>query len=433
MEVGAGCGALTGLFCQKVSKVTAVEGTDRRAQIIYNRHKNHHNLEISLGNINDMEFEEKFDYIVLCDVLEYASQFTQTDNPYSDFLKKIKTMLSEDGVILLAIENRLGLKYFSGSNEDHLGQSFLGIDDYPNINHVRTFSRFELEELIQDAGFSEYKFFYPYPDHKFPVIIHTDEFVDELPFLKDSPNFGYEKIKFFDEGSLNVALAKDNISKFFANSFLVEIRNSDIFHESEKVKYCKLGNFRGEEFRIGTKILKVNDDLIVSKFPLNQKAVKHMEKMYLHSKRTFGKIRCLEGVFEDNILYYPYLKELDLSQVVTNLLVKDSDKKEVIEIFKKIYDSLKFNSIENDSYHDDQFSEVLGEKRINGPLHCHEVSNIDLILNNLFIIDNEIVAIDYEWCYDFPIPIEFIFWRIISFEKNDNQVFKKFITVEENF
>ena len=197
LEIGAECGALTGLFCQKVSKVTAVEYSEKKSQIIYNRHKNYSNLEIFPGNLNDMEFEEKFDYIVLCDVLEYASQFTKTDNPYSDFLKKIKTMLSEDGVILLAIENRLGLKYFSGSNEDHLGQSFLGIDDYPNINHVRTFSRFELEELIQDAAFSKYKFFYPYPDHKFPEIIHTDEFVEVLPFFRNAYTLNQEKIKFF--------------------------------------------------------------------------------------------------------------------------------------------------------------------------------------------------------------------------------------------
>lgn len=39
LEIGACCGALTGLFCNKVSKVTAVELTDRRSQIIYNRHK----------------------------------------------------------------------------------------------------------------------------------------------------------------------------------------------------------------------------------------------------------------------------------------------------------------------------------------------------------------------------------------------------------
>ena len=50
------------------------------------------------------------------------------------------------------------------------------------------------------------------------------------------------------------------------------------------MKYCKLANFRGEEFRIGTLIFNDNDDLIVSKFPLHQKAEKHIEKMYIHSK-----------------------------------------------------------------------------------------------------------------------------------------------------
>ena len=134
LEIGAGCGALTGLFCDKVSKVIAVELTDRRSQIIYNRHKDCPNLEIFPGNLNNMDFEEKFDYIILCGVLEYASLFTQTNNPHVDFLKKIKSMLSEDGVILVAIENRIGLKYFSGSKEDHLSRCFIGIDNYPDID-----------------------------------------------------------------------------------------------------------------------------------------------------------------------------------------------------------------------------------------------------------------------------------------------------------
>ena len=213
LEVGAGCGALTGLFCQKVSKVTAVELTDRRSQIIYNRHKDYPNLEIFPGNLNNMEFEEKFDYIILCGVLEYAQQFTQTDNPYVDFLKKIKSMLSEDGVILVAIENRLGLKYFSGSYEDHLARSFVGIDNYPNIDNIRTFSHAELEEVFHKVCFTNYKFFYPYPDYKFPDVIHTEDFVDVLPYLMNAHNLDHEKIKFFNDGPLNWTLAKDNISK----------------------------------------------------------------------------------------------------------------------------------------------------------------------------------------------------------------------------
>lgn len=66
-----------------------------------------------------MEFQTPFDYVVLNGVLEYAMSFTPGENPYVDFLKNIKKYLKEDGRILIAIENRLGLRYFSGYPEEH--------------------------------------------------------------------------------------------------------------------------------------------------------------------------------------------------------------------------------------------------------------------------------------------------------------------------
>ena len=433
LEIGAGCGALTGLFCKNVSKVTAVELTERRSQIIYNRHKNYSNLEIFPGNLNNMNFEEKFDYIILCGVLEYAAQFTETNNPHVVFLKKIKSMLKEDGVILVAIENRLGLKYFSGSKEDHLGECFVGIENYPNIDRVKTFSRFELEDVIKRAGFTNYKFFYPYPDYKFPTVIHTDDLIEVMPFSYNAPNYDQTKIKLFNESSLNFSLSKDKISKYFSNSFLVELRNSEVIQESDYIKYCKLSANRDEKFRIGTKIFEKNGNLFVSKFPLNQKAISHVKKMDFFSGKSFGKIKCLNGKLFNDDFVYKYLEELNLSNILTNLLIKYSDTDLVINELKKLYDDFKFNATKNLNYHTQEFSNIFGDKKINQPLYCHNESNLDLILNNLFCLDEETFAIDFEWCFEFPIPIEFIFWRLIDYELNNNFIFNEFFTVEKIF
>ena len=85
LEIGGGCGAITGTLCKNLQKVTVVELSKRRAKINYERHKGFNNLEIMVGNLNDMEFEEKFDYITLIGVLEYAGSFTKTNDPYRDF------------------------------------------------------------------------------------------------------------------------------------------------------------------------------------------------------------------------------------------------------------------------------------------------------------------------------------------------------------
>ena len=52
--------------------------------------------------------------IVLNGVFEYAPGFTEGDQPCETFLKNIKRLLKPEGILLIAIENRFGLKYFRG-------------------------------------------------------------------------------------------------------------------------------------------------------------------------------------------------------------------------------------------------------------------------------------------------------------------------------
>ena len=79
------------------------------------------------------------------------------------------------GRIVIAIENRLGLKYWAGCTEDHVGKYFEGLENYPDTRSVRTFSRKELSDIIDQAGEFKTTFYYPYPDYKFPMTIYSDE------------------------------------------------------------------------------------------------------------------------------------------------------------------------------------------------------------------------------------------------------------------
>ena len=110
LEIGMGCGAVTGALCTKCKKVLGVELSSRRAEISAWRHCHEKNLHIHVGNINDLDTSKKYDYITLIGVLEYAGTFTHSENPYVDFLGKCRSLLKEDGIMLLAIENRYGLK-----------------------------------------------------------------------------------------------------------------------------------------------------------------------------------------------------------------------------------------------------------------------------------------------------------------------------------
>ena len=54
LEIGAGCGAITGALAQKAKKVTCVELSRKRSYINAHRNKNYNNVEILVGNFQDI-------------------------------------------------------------------------------------------------------------------------------------------------------------------------------------------------------------------------------------------------------------------------------------------------------------------------------------------------------------------------------------------
>ncbi len=222
LEIGGGCGAITGALCEKLASVKVVELSKRRATILYERHKHYDNLEVFVGNLNDIEFHEKFDYITLNGVLEYAGSFTNTDDPYVDFLKQIKGYLKPGGKLIVAIENRYGLKYFAGAKEDHTAKEFDGITGYIGVDSVRTFGKKELEELLSRSGYKEQEWYYPHPDYKMPMEIYSSQWLpSKTTFLSPAPNFDYERFTLFNESDAYKGIIENGQFEFFANSFLV--------------------------------------------------------------------------------------------------------------------------------------------------------------------------------------------------------------------
>lgn len=229
LEIGAGMGAITSILCQKAKKVTCVELSKQRATAIANRNKMQDNLEIIVANLNDVKFDEKFDYITLIGVFEYAPLYTNTENPFIDFLTYIKRFLKPDGTILIAIENKLGMKYFAGAPEDHTNLKYDGIQGYLNKNSVQTFGKKELQDLLKLVGLKHTKFYYPLPDYKLPNIIFSDDYLPNEKSINDYNIYYYEGTKIeFDEKKAYIETIKNGVFDLFANSFFVEASSKKI-------------------------------------------------------------------------------------------------------------------------------------------------------------------------------------------------------------
>lgn len=230
LEIGAGMGAITNILCEKASFVTAVDLSKQRTSAIIERCKDKDNLELIVGNFNDIKFSKKFDYITLIGVLEYAPLYTNSNNPFKSFLDYIKTLLKDDGKLLIAIENQMGIKYFSGAPEDHTGKIFDGITGYENKDGIRTFGKLELTNLLKNSGFDNTKFYYPLPDYKLPIKIFSDEYMPNEVTINDyTPYVANDNLGvIFDEKKVYSELIKNNMFQNMANSFFIEASSEEI-------------------------------------------------------------------------------------------------------------------------------------------------------------------------------------------------------------
>lgn len=424
LEIGSGYGQLTSFFANKINHVVAVENTNSKAEIILNRAKN---VDVIVCDFDKIDADEKFDYIVLCNIFEYAKSFFESDNPYEDYLKYLKSFLKEDGVILIALSNRIGLKYFAGFKEEHTNQYFSGLNGYPRVNSFKTFTKKEITDVINNSGFNNYKFFYPYPNHEFPQIIHTNSYINKKPFYGNTFYFD-ERYDFFNENLINQSLSKDNIAQYFSNSFLIEIRNSNNQYLSDKIDFVNINHNRRDEFKTATII---RSDNIVFKKPLLKKAQDHIKNMFDESGSRFGKIECFKCNYEDACIKYDFIKNKSLEDYIIEAIL-ENDKNKFFNIIEKFYNALLFNSTQTKEYANKKFLKVFKLfSEMN--FHCHNKSNLDLMFEDIFIINNQYYAIDYEWIFDFSIPIEFIFYRAIYDYWNSHHFMKEFIVITEIF
>lgn len=224
LEIGSGCGAITGALAEMAKQVDCIELSMKRSKINAYKHKEYDNIKINVGNFKDIEktITKKYDFITLIGVFEYAESYMGTDTPYQDFLDLIKLHLKPSGKIVIAIENKYGLKYWAGCKEDHVAKLFEGLEGYTTTSGVKTFSKQELEGFVNHAGLNKYEFYYPYPDYKFPKTIYSDFYLPKVHELSNNTNnFDHTRLELFDEEKVFDNIIKDNLFPQYANSYVV--------------------------------------------------------------------------------------------------------------------------------------------------------------------------------------------------------------------
>ena len=223
LDVGAGTGALTRYVAETGADVVALEGTLARARAAAARCDGLPNVEVVCGPVDAFEDGPGFDVVLCVGVLEYAGE---------SLLRRLRALTRPDGVVVVAIENQLGLKYLLGYGEDHLGQPWAGVEGYrgpEGDNGPRTWSRRRLGGLLAQAGFPAQRWMFPFPDYKLPSVIVDQaayaevdgpDFVDQIVRWPCSP-LASEPARVCDDRLAHRVFLEAGLGPDVANSFLV--------------------------------------------------------------------------------------------------------------------------------------------------------------------------------------------------------------------
>ena len=218
LQIGSDYGSFTGILADRVKEVVVLDPRDENLEVNRLRHGARENVIYVRGDLRDqvqwkvykpkLEADAKeimcqpFDYIVLGGFLMECKK-----EEAIGLLREAADYLKPGGVMLAAVENETGVRYWMGAPKQE--NSYLE----PEFRSL-------FEELKKTWGGS-FTMYYPVPDYRYPVAVYSDHYLPETGDVTniskryDGPGFWF--------GSEEEAMAKacqNGMFTKFNNSFL---------------------------------------------------------------------------------------------------------------------------------------------------------------------------------------------------------------------
>ena len=401
LEIGAGCGAITRFLGEAGGDVLALEGSWRRAGIARSRTRDLQNVTVVCDKFEEFSVHGHLDVISLFGVLEYGSVFSDNESPFLNMLRQVLSYLKPDGTLIIAIENQLGLKYFSGAPEDHTVRTYYGIEGRYRSGQPKTFGRKVINNMLKDAGFSFLQFMAAFPDYKFPVSIVTENGFAATDF--DAAALACQSVRRDPQSprylSFSPELAwpdifKNGIALDLANSFLIVASPSENLQNNEQILAYHYSTDRSIQFSKETVFCRDEAGRIKVMYNLLYNYI-NFDSININKKRIIN-FSCPS--MENYTVGIPFSVEF------INIITKDGwNFCEVADYFRKFLEIIRCHAM--------SFGIVLDTDDVfMGLPGCF----FDVVPTNI-IIDhgNMAVVIDKEWSLIENIELGFIVFRSI--------------------
>lgn len=362
--------------------------------------------------------EGMWDYIVVSDAFARVPAMFAGEAPYDQFFEKIKRHLNPKGHVILAVDNRYGLQYFAGCKERLTQRYFEGLEGYKSSEGIRTFSKEAVLEMAYEAGFAQVRTYYPYPNYRYMTALYTDGHLPSQGELNTSlTNFEEERVVLFDEAKVFDGLIQEGKFQEFSNSYLFDL-TPEKQEKDEEILFIKYSVERKECYRIRTEIVRKADGTkVVRKVPYTAASASHVENLK-HWEKVLKEQYEPAGVsvnrctLTDKGAEFEFLKGETLEDVLDRYL-REEDFTGLVGEIQGYADTLEKLLKPRPFVPTDRFREIFGNVSFETPQAAAKINNIDLIFSNIILTEGKWNVIDYEWTFDFPIPMKFIIYRAI--------------------
>lgn len=395
LEIGAGCGAITRYLGEIGAKVLALEGSLRRASIVASRCRDLANVTVMAEALHHLQPVRQFDVVTLIGVLEYARKFfpSQSVDPVDAMLSRVKDFLKPDGRLIIAIENQLGLKYFAGFPEDHVGKPMFGIEEHYTDDGVVTFGRRDLGKRVSKAGLSIQQWWYPFPDYKLPSLMVSEvgalpqDDVDLTSVVRractEDPQYPFSIS--FNQERVWRPIVHNGLLGEMANSFVLIASDAEFFGEQELPLAIHYATDRRPEFA----------KKVVFKRERGGAAVTHQIPLYASAKPD------KESSLEQQLVDQPFMKgELWQDRLLQIMTTPGWTVEQLQEWIKVWFDEFRvftgISSLDN-----------VAEQSVPGKY-------IDAVPRNMLVAKNGTTTfIDQEWIFSKELDVEYVAFRAL--------------------
>ena len=195
----------------------------------------------------------------------------------------------------------------------------------------------------------------------------------------------------------------------------------------KQIIYIKYNRTRKKEYQIQTSICLEDEVKYAEKCGLCAEAKTHIQSFIEKQKvlnQVYKNVQFTEvSLVTERVARFPYVEGITLQKKIVNELKNSSTLEASIKIINNYIEKL----LECYSEYKQEFEETSEFKAVFGNANLKKeeallFSNVDLIFENVIECGQKWIGIDYEWVFDFPIPIDFIKYRILHYfyveEKN---------------